>query len=147
VVIIKDGVIGKVYNALLLDREENKRKIKEGIIKHMSGNRFYPRPKQKRESPAHEHLPKTARQLERYLKGVANHRRIEILFLIAREEGISVEGISNNLSCNFKTVSEHIRRLVQAGLVEKKYEGRTVAHRLSLYGRIFISFLTTFSHS
>jgi len=31
VVIIKDGVIGKVYNALLLDREENKRKIKEGI--------------------------------------------------------------------------------------------------------------------
>ena len=30
-VIVKDGVIGKVYSALLPDREGNKRKIKEGI--------------------------------------------------------------------------------------------------------------------
>ncbi len=112
----------------------------------MSGNRFYPRPKQKSNS-ARAYSPKTAKQMERHLKGVANHRRIEILFLVAREEGISVEGISNNLHCNFKTISEHIRRLAQAGLVEKKYEGRLVTHRLSPYGRTFISFLTTFSHS
>ena len=113
----------------------------------MSGNRFYPRPKQKGGGSAHAHSPKTAKQLERHLKGVANHRRIEILFIVAREEGISVEGISDNLQCNFKTISEHIRRLVQAGLVEKKYKGRLVTHRLSPYGRTFISFLTTFSHS
>jgi len=113
----------------------------------MSGNRFYPRPKQKRGSPAHGHSPKTAKQLERHLKGVANHRRIEILFLIAREEGISVEGISGNLRCNFKTISEHIRRLNQAGLVEKNYEGHYMKHRLTPYGRTFITFLTSFSNS
>ena len=90
---------------------------------------------------------KTARQLERHLKGVANHRRIEILFLVANEERISVEGISSNLRCNFKTISEHVRRLTQAGLVEKKYEGNSVKHRLSPYGHIFINFLKLFSNS
>ena len=90
---------------------------------------------------------KTAKQMERHIKGMANHRRIEILFLIAGEEGISVEGISNNLRCNFKTISEHTRRLAQAGLVEKKYEGHLVKHRLSPYGRIFIKFLQSFQNS
>lgn len=90
---------------------------------------------------------KTAKQLERHIKGIANHRRIEILFLIAREEGISVNGISGNLSCNFKTIAEHVRRLALAGLVEKKYEGHVVKHKLTPYGRIFISFLTKFSNS
>ena len=85
--------------------------------------------------------------MERHIKGMANHRRIEILFLIAGEEGISVEGISNNLRCNFKTISEHTRRLAQAGLVEKKYEGHLVKHRLSPYGRIFIKFLQSFQNS
>lgn len=85
--------------------------------------------------------------MERHIKGMANHRRIEILFLVAGKEGISVEGISNNLRCNFKTISEHTRRLFQAGLVEKKYEGHTVKHRLSPYGRIFITFLKSFQNS
>ena len=78
--------------------------------------------------------------MERHLKGVANHRRIEILFLVSREEGISVEGISNNLKCNFKTVSEHVRRLALAGLVEKKYMGRYMEHQLTPYGRVFLNF-------
>ena len=90
---------------------------------------------------------KTPKQIERHVKGIANHRRIEILFLVSNKEGISVEGISNNLRCNFKTISEHVRRLAQAGLVEKKYEGHLVKHRLSPYGHIFISFLKSFSNS
>ena len=90
---------------------------------------------------------KTAKQMERHLKGVANHRRIEILFLVAGEAGINVEGISSRLRCNFKTVSEHVRRLALAGLVEKKYEGNSVKHRLSPYGHIFINFLKLFSNS
>ncbi|MEK7138776.1 MAG: winged helix-turn-helix domain-containing protein [Patescibacteria group bacterium] len=90
---------------------------------------------------------KTPKQIERHVKGIANHRRIEILFLVSNKEGISVEGISNNLRCNFKTISEHVRRLAQAGLVEKKYEGHLVKHRLSPYGHIFIAFLKSFSNS
>lgn len=116
----------------------------------MSGNLFYPRSKSKFNRPIRKdrkHFPKTAKQMERHLKGVANHRRIEILFLVADKNGISVEGISSNLRCNFKTISEHIRRLAQAGLVEKKYEGHMVRHNLSPYGRIFVTFLKSFSNS
>ena len=87
---------------------------------------------------------KTAKQLERHFKGVANHRRIDILKLIAREEGISVEGIAKCLECNMKTISEHTRKLVYAGLVDKKYKGRVVMHALSPYGRTFYKFFTTF---
>lgn len=91
--------------------------------------------------------PKTAKQLERHFKGVANHRRIDILKLIAENESINLEDIAENLKCNIKTVSEHTRKLVQAGLVNKKYQGRMVAHSLSPYGQIFYKFITTFSHS
>ena len=87
---------------------------------------------------------KTAKQLERHLKGISNHRRIEILRLVNRSEGIIVEEIAEQLECNMKTISEHTRRLVQAGLVNKKYKGRSVAHSLSPYGRRIIAFINAF---
>lgn len=90
---------------------------------------------------------KSPKQLERHSKGVANHRRIEILFLISGEPGITVENISSKLDCNVKTISGHTQRLVQAGLVRKKYRGREVTHDISPYGKIFLDFLKTFSHS
>lgn len=90
---------------------------------------------------------KTAKQLERHFKGVANHRRIEILMLVGRQTGISVEGIADSLHCNLKTISEHTRRLVQAGLLRKKYQGRMVIHTLSPYGRTFVNFVESFRHS
>src|SRR3989344_2724629 len=90
---------------------------------------------------------KNSRQLERHLKGVANHWRIDILLTVATHPGISVEEIADRLKGNVKTISEHTRRLAQAGLLEKKYAGRTVAHTLSPYGKIFRQFITTFQHS
>jgi len=87
---------------------------------------------------------KTAKQLERYFKGVANHRRLEILLLIAKNEGLTLERIADVLNCNLKTISEHTRRLVQAGLLNKKYRGREVAHSLSPYGKRFVNFTKTF---
>lgn len=114
----------------------------------MSGNRFLPRPKQKKYDVNNfSRSPKTAKQMERHLKGVANHRRIEILFLLAGEEGLNVEEISSRLHCNFKTISVHLNRLTQAGLIDKKYEGQSVRHRFTPYGRTFFAFLKTFQHS
>ena len=88
---------------------------------------------------------KTSRQLERYFKGMANHKRIDILRLIAENEGITVDGICQELDINFKTISEHTRRLVQAGLVNKKYRGRQVEHYLSPYGKKFLEFMSSFN--
>lgn len=87
---------------------------------------------------------KTARQLERHFKGVANHRRIAILLLVLKNPSITLEDISENLECNLKTISEHTRRLVQAGLMNKNYRGRKVEHRVSPYGKRFCNFISRF---
>lgn len=87
---------------------------------------------------------KTVRQLERHFKGVANHRRIAILLLVLKNPGISVDGIAESLNCNFKTISEHTRRLVQAGLLNKNYKGNIVEHRVSPYGKMFCEFIRKF---
>ncbi|OHA05676.1 MAG: hypothetical protein A2934_01755 [Candidatus Sungbacteria bacterium RIFCSPLOWO2_01_FULL_47_10] len=87
---------------------------------------------------------KTPKQLERYFKGAANHWRIAILDIVQRHEGITVEEISRRLDGNFKTISQHTRSLVHAGLLNKKYRGREVMHSLSPYGKAFITFMKTF---
>jgi len=87
---------------------------------------------------------KTAKQMERHLKGVANHYRIEILLLIAERNGITLEDIVETLGANEKTIGEHTRRLYQAGLINKKYRGKFVEHTLSPYGKTFVRFLQSF---
>ena len=87
---------------------------------------------------------KTAKQMERHLKGIANHYRIEILLLLARREEITLEDIIDTINANPKTIGEHTRRLYQAGLIDKKYRGRFVEHKLSPYGRKFVKFLQSF---
>ena len=90
---------------------------------------------------------KTARQMERHLKGMANHYRIEILLLISERSGITLEDIVETLGANEKTIGEHTRRLYQAGLINKKYRGKFVEHTLSPYGKKFTSFLKTFQRA
>ncbi len=87
---------------------------------------------------------KTPKQLERYFKGVANRRRIEILLLIAKREGTTLIGLAEATKGNFKTISEHTKKLVQAGLVNKQYRGLHVEHRLSPYGTRFLKFIKSF---
>ncbi len=87
---------------------------------------------------------KTAKQMERHLKGMANHHRIDILFYIERSSGATLEDIVNALKANVKTLGEHTRRLCIAGLVNKKYRGKFVEHTLSPYGKNFVKFLESF---
>ena len=90
---------------------------------------------------------KTARQMERHLKGMSNHYRIQILFIIAERKEITLEDIVETLEANEKTIGEHTRRLYQAGLINKKYRGKFVEHTLSPYGKTFVSFLKLFQHT
>lgn len=87
---------------------------------------------------------KTAKQMERHLKGMANHYRIEILFLIAEQDGVTLENIVKIISANGKTIGEHTRRLYNVGLINKKYRGKFVEHTLSPYGKTFVRFLQSF---
>jgi DNA-binding MarR family transcriptional regulator len=90
-------------------------------------------------------MKKTPKQLERYYKGVANHRRISILMLISNSKGLTLEEIAETLKCNSKTISEHTRRLVQAGLINKEYMGRFVLHTLSPFGKILVKSFQEFT--
>jgi len=87
---------------------------------------------------------KKSKQLERYFKGAANHHRISILRFVGKNEDVDLDQISTALDINIKTISGHTRRLVQAGLLNKKYEGRQVLHTLSPYGKRFLTFMKTF---
>ncbi len=85
--------------------------------------------------------------MERHLKGMTNHYRIEILLLIAGRQPITLEDIVETLGANGKTLGEHARRLYQAGLINKKYRGRFVEHTLSPYGKRFVGFLKSFQRA
>jgi len=87
---------------------------------------------------------KTAKQMERHFKGIANHWRISILLLVKKSPQIALDGIVSELDGNFKTISEHTRKLVQAGLLNKKYQGRNVTHSLSPYGDKIVTFIKSF---
>ncbi len=87
---------------------------------------------------------RTPKQLERHFKGVANHRRIEILKLIGNKKGLALDEIAETIGASVPTISEHTRKLVQAGLMEKKYRGRNVEHFLSPYGEKMLQILRPF---
>lgn len=89
---------------------------------------------------------KTSKQMERHLKGISNHYRIEILLTIDKNKDITLDGIIEKLKANEKTIGEHTRRLYQAGLINKKYQGNFVLHSLSPYGKKFVSFLKSFQN-
>jgi len=73
----------------------------------------------------------TYRKLERIVKGFANHRRLEILFLLQREPELSVEDISERLKIGYQNASDHVRKLAIAGLVMKRNDGASVRHKLT----------------
>ena len=87
---------------------------------------------------------RTPKQIEKYFKGVANHRRIEILLLIEQSGGICLERIADVLKYEIKNTFQHVQKLSYAGLVNKKHNGKMVDHTLSPYGKRFVGFIKTF---
>ncbi len=85
--------------------------------------------------------------MERHLKGMANHYRIEILLLLAARNTMTLGEIVETVGGNVKTLGEHTRRLCVAGLLNKKYNGKFVEHSLSPYGKTFVDFLKVFQNT
>lgn len=71
------------------------------------------------------------RRMERIIKGFANHRRLQILWLLKKEPELSVEDISERLATGYENTSDHVRKLAIAGLVLKRNDGRAVRHKLT----------------
>ena len=86
---------------------------------------------------------KNYRKLERIVKGFANHRRIQILELLEKNPELSVIEITQELNMNFKTASEHIRRLAISGLIMKRSDGTNIRHKLTERGLKVLKSLRT----
>ena len=79
--------------------------------------------------------------METITKGIASHRRLEILDLLHRNPELSVDEISTAITTNFNNTSGHINRLMIAGLVMKRHEGNFVRHKLTGRGQTILKFL------
>ena len=84
---------------------------------------------------------KDFREMERMVKGFANHRRVQILALLNRQEDLSLSEIAERVKVNLKTAGEHVRRLVLSGLVWKYNDYHHVRHKLSTRGKEVLKFL------
>lgn len=88
-------------------------------------------------------MKKSYYQLERIVKGFANHRRIEILELLKKSPEMSLADIAKILDINFRTASEHLRKMATAGFVLKRSEGLVVRHRITERGLATLKFIKT----
>ena len=84
-----------------------------------------------------------SRQMERVIKGFANHRRLDIVALLSRRPELSVEEIAEQLSIGYENASEHIRKLAIAGLVMKRSDGKSVRHKLTPRAKLIQTFCKT----
>ena len=83
------------------------------------------------------------KDIEHILKGAASHRRVQIIDILAKEPELSVTDIAERLSIDFRTVSEHTRKLVLSGLVIKRHDATAVRHKLTDRGKEILKFCRT----
>jgi predicted transcriptional regulator len=81
------------------------------------------------------------KKLERIIKGVANHRRLQILALIDKEPELSVLEISEKLKSEFKNISAHINKMAVSGLVMKRSDSKSIRQKLTKRGIIILKFV------
>ncbi len=56
---------------------------------------------------------------------------------------LSVDEVARRLKINYKTASDHLRRLAIAGLALKRNHAASVRHKLSHLGEVILKFLRT----
>ncbi len=81
------------------------------------------------------------RKIERITKGIASHRRMEIVDLLQKKPELSVEDVAEILKISFKNASAHINKLAIAGLLMKRHDGNFVRHKLTNRGIIALKFI------
>ncbi|HHH76377.1 MAG TPA: ArsR family transcriptional regulator [Phycisphaerae bacterium] len=81
--------------------------------------------------------------LERIVKGFGNRRRIQILRLLKAEPELSLSDICDRLNMIIQNGSEHMRKLVAAGLVTKRRQCYCFRHKITERGLYALHFLDT----
>jgi len=80
-------------------------------------------------------------QLERFAKGFANHRRIQIMDMLAADPELSLGEIADAFKSDYQTIAVHVQKLALSGLVMKRHDGTHVRHALTTLGERTLKFL------
>ncbi len=80
-------------------------------------------------------------QIEYIVKGFANKRRIEIIFLLAGKPEMSVSEISKELKLKFNNTSAHLQKMMATGIVMKRDNSLEVRHALTEKGKLIFKYL------
>lgn len=70
------------------------------------------------------------RELEKYLKALANRRRLAILKYLKRHREASVGEISDEINLSFKATSKHLAVLAALDIVERDQRSLRAFYRL-----------------
>ncbi len=81
---------------------------------------------------------KTFRQLEKIMKGTANHRRLQIIALLGKDPESAVVEIAKKIKVDAKTISKHLSYLESSGLVLKRSDYNYVRHKLTKNGEFIL---------
>ncbi|MEK7219276.1 MAG: helix-turn-helix domain-containing protein [Patescibacteria group bacterium] len=81
------------------------------------------------------------KKLERIVKGIANHRRLQILDLLEKEPELSVQEISERLKSEMKNISAHITKMAISGLLMKRSDSKSIRHKLTKRGIVILKFV------
>jgi len=71
------------------------------------------------------------KELTKLFKALANERRLRILYLLAKKGKGTVSSISRNLDLSIRSISKHLLKLEDAGLVERKQTSKWVYYFLN----------------
>ena len=85
-----------------------------------------------------------AKELERIIKGVSHHRRMEILFSLFEKPNLTLTALSEKVDSDIRNTSQHVFKMVGAGLVRKRVYGYTTEHSLTSLGKKVASTLRHF---
>ncbi len=83
------------------------------------------------------------RAVEQIVRSFANHRRIQILDLLEITSELSVGEIADRLKIDIRLASIHIKKLLIAGLIMKRSDGKKIRHKLTKRGLFVLTFIRT----
>lgn len=81
------------------------------------------------------------RRVEKIIKAIANHRRIQILDLLDQKSNLSVVNIADKTHANIKTIDAHINKLFAVNMLTKRTAGNHVFHTITPFGVSILKFL------
>ncbi len=83
-------------------------------------------------------MHKKSNQIEYIVKGFANKRRIEIIFLLDENPEMSVSEIADKLPCGFNSTSAHLLKMMATGIIMKRNDQSEVRHALTQRGKAIL---------